>query len=331
MKYKNSRHWQYIVILSLIIFSGCLALILSNTETIRDWYVLATYQPPRGIASLAKEDTMTSYAKQLFYVNKPQLQSKNMFAMDCPNGAEQDNVIGCYHSGDRGIYLLNITDSQLNGIIPVTAAYEMLHAGYARLSLTTRSLLDKQMWSFYVRHVSNPAIKKQMAAYMATEPGAQYDELYSVLATEVANLPTNIANQYKPYFASRIKIVDMYNNYQQAFTSRQQTITNDNRLLLQIKSRITSDENTLNQMQATIKTESTTLSSDQVSGNINAYDIEVLGYNHLVIVYNATLAKTKIYIYQYNQLVDSVNSLVLEEQQLIKAISSTPITSMKQK
>ena len=50
------------------------------------------------MANLAAETTMTSYAKELFYINHPQLESKGQFNTKCPN-----------NGGDTTICLVVIT------------------------------------------------------------------------------------------------------------------------------------------------------------------------------------------------------------------------------
>lgn len=321
---QKPKKWQLVLLAILILLLAACSWTLANARTVRDWYILATYTPPKAISDLAKTDTMTSYAKKLFYVNEPQLENKQQFAAQCPNGAEQTYVIGCYHSGDNGIYLLNIHNTQLNGIIPVTAAYEMLHAGYARLSSGDKSKLDKQMWSFYKKNITSAEIKQQMAAYAKTEPGEQYDELYSVLATEVMNLPVTLENHYRLYFTNRKYIVQMYINYQSAFTNRQKAIAADDAQLAVLKSQISSNEAELTNIKASIDSEQSILTASKNSGNINAYNNGVPNYNDLVDQYNSIVNQTKSEIDEYNVLVTKRNSLAFAEQQLVQALNASP-------
>ena len=307
----------------LVVLSG-IYWAMTNTQKIRDWYILQTYHPPAAIVSLVNIDQMTNYAKNLFYVNRPNLASKSVFAAQCPKGAYQTYVIGCYHSGDNGIYLLDVKNPSLDGIIPVTAAYEMLHAGYARLTSAARSSIDNQMWNFYLHNVNNSEIKQQMAAYAVSEPGARYDELYSVLATEVDNLPTTLNNDYRLYFKDRASIVVMYNKYQASFISRQSAIASDASELNSLKTQIDNNEAVISSELNSIKTQSATLDGQKSSGDIAAYNLGVPGYNLLVNNYDVLVNTTRSEITNYNQIVNQLNSLVLEEQQLIKSINTAP-------
>lgn len=325
--YRRPAKWQLLLlgILAMLIILCLWA--VTHTVQIRDWYILSTYHPPAVVKQLANEDTMTSYAKMLFYVNEPNLANKTVFASNCPNGTDETYVIGCYHSGDHGIYLLNVTDPRLNGIVPVTAAYEMLHAGYARLSDSERATIDKEMWSFYLAHVTSSEIKQQMASYAVTEPGAKYDELYSVLATEVAKLPPALSNHYKLYFTDRSKIVAMYQSYQAAFNIRQTLIQKDTSQLSALKKTITANEATLNSMEATINSRQVTLNQLSASGNISAYNAAVGQYNLYVDRYNSLLETTRGQITYYNQLVANLNSQVLIEQQLTSDLNTSKLPS----
>ena len=297
---------------------------LFNLTTVRDWYILANYHPPQIIQQIATEDGMTAYARKLFYVNKPQIQSKSLFATNCTSSDVSAHVIGCYHDGDNGIFLLNVTDPRLNGIIEVTAAYEMLHAGYARLNSAERDQLDKLMWQYYTAADISNEIKQQMASYAISEPGARYDELYSVLGTEVGTLPTALENHFKIYFNDRAAIVARYNGYQVAFTSREAAIAAYTAQLTSLKAQITANENQLNTLLNNINSEQQTLNTERASGNIAAYNSGVDGYNALVNQYNQLVVSVRSEIVQYNQIVNASNALAIEDQQLVEAITSTP-------
>lgn len=322
---RNSYKFKFYVLLAI-----CIAVVIGtimgliNFQKIRDWYILSSYKPPTIIQSLAREDTMTIYAKNLFYVNEPKLESKYSFAKNCPNSSSDAYVIGCYHSGDQGIFILNVQDRQLNGIVPVTAAYEMLHSAYARLNSLSKSKLKNEMWAFYRTHVNSPQIKQQMASYAATEPGAQSDELFSVLGTEVPNLSSYLVNQYKAYFTNRMKIVSMYEDYQAAFTTRLAQIKKDDIKLSTLKGQIKNIDNQINNLLISINSESQLLNNERAKGDYTAYNSGVSAYNNLVNQYNSLVNTVKIDINDYNGVVSNRNSLVLEEQQLVKAITSTP-------
>ncbi len=322
----ESKYGHIVIIVFLVLIAGASVWSFFNFTTIRDWYILLNYNPPSTIQALASYDTMTPYATKLFYVNKPLIESKTAFAIQCPGSSDSTHVIGCYHSGDNGIYLLNVTDSRLNGIIQVTAAYEMLHAGYARLSSSTKTKIDNAMWQYYSSANISSAIKQQMASYAISEPGAKYDELYSVLGTEVGPIPSYLENHYKIYFSNRAKIVAAYNGYQSAFNDRQQEIASIKAQLAVLKDQINALESSLSTLQSQLNSQQLTLNNDRFSNNFYAYNSAVNSYNATVNQYNSLVNSTKSDISQYNNLVDTANAIAIEEQQLVSAISATPTT-----
>ena len=120
---------SYLFTLSIL---AAAVLAWSQRQAIYDWYQLRGYQPSNAVVKLATDTTMDDYARKVFYVNHPDIENKSEFSKNCPQ-AEQTIVLGCY-VGNQGIYILNVKESQLNGVEQVTAAHELLDAMYGRLN-----------------------------------------------------------------------------------------------------------------------------------------------------------------------------------------------------
>ncbi|HEX5447995.1 MAG TPA: hypothetical protein VFW90_02225 [Candidatus Saccharimonadales bacterium] len=59
-------------------------LIYSNAQSLSDWWRLRGYDPPPAVSKLSKQDTMTDYARRIFYVNHPQLEANaSQIRTDC--------------------------------------------------------------------------------------------------------------------------------------------------------------------------------------------------------------------------------------------------------
>ena len=126
------------VVVMGVILLGFPVLVYFNAQNLVDWWKLRGYTPPASVSALASEDTMTKYATHVFYVNHPQIVSDTAtFRQDCSEN-EQTIVLGCYHPEQEGIFVYNVSDPRLSGVQQVTAAHEMLHAVYARLSTKDR-------------------------------------------------------------------------------------------------------------------------------------------------------------------------------------------------
>lgn len=291
-------------------------------RAILDWVSLRNYHPSATIQSLASETTMDDYARKVFYVNHPQIDDKTTFSQSCPNGSEKTIVLGCYHPGQNGIYLLDVTDQRLNGVEEVTAAHEMLHAAYERLSNQERSYVNGLLMDYYTHDLHDQRIKDTLNAYIQSEPGQLVNEMHSIFGTEVGALPAPLENYYKRYFTDRQKITAYAAQYQSAFTSRQDQIKQYDSQLTNLKSEIASDEDSLNSQATTINSSRSQLDSYRSSGDIAAYNAGVPDFNASIDTYNALASTTRDLITQYNQIVIERNDIALQENQLVQAISS---------
>jgi hypothetical protein len=143
------RQTKIAPLLASIAFVLLVAFAWVKNQAIYDWLHLRNYQPSAAIAQLATDTTMNSATERLFYVYHPELQTKEVFNQSC-SGSEQTIVLGCYVSR-QGIYLYNVTDERLKGVIQVTAAHETLHAAYERLSGSERKKVDAMTANAYAQ------------------------------------------------------------------------------------------------------------------------------------------------------------------------------------
>src|SRR6266576_4217848 len=91
-----------ILMLALLAFP---VLVYFNAQALSDWWQLRGYSPPAMVSGLASQDTMTNYARHVFYVNRPAIESNvNQFRTDC-NESEKTIILGCYHSNQAGIFV----------------------------------------------------------------------------------------------------------------------------------------------------------------------------------------------------------------------------------
>ena len=293
-------------------------------QQLYDDYRLYNYVPPQSISSLALEDTMTPAATRIFYVNKPQLDNKAAFSAVCPNGGgEKTIVLGCYHGGQNGIFLQQITDSRLNGVVQVTAAHEMLHAAYDRLSPDEKKQIDAQLLNYYNNNLQDQRIKDTINSYRKSEPNDVVNEMHSIFGTEVSVLPSSLETYYKRYFVNRAKVTAYASQYQAEFSSRQATIKQDDQQLADLKQKIQSLEASLTAEQATITARQQELLRTRDSGNVSDYNAGVAGYNAMVDNYNMQARNVQAMVSQYNQLVAERNAVAAQIADLSSALSSS--------
>lgn len=322
----RKRRLAYGAIVCAVVLIACGAVaVAAERQNLSDWWHLRGYNAPATVAQLAVQTTMDAYARKVFYVNRPEIESKDNFYRVCPhNGGEKTVVLGCYHSDQRGIYILQVTDSRLNGVEQVTAAHEMLHAAYARLSTKEKSYVDGLLMDYYEHGLHDQRLLNTIAAYKESEPDDVVNEMHSVFGTEVAHLPKPLEDYYRQYFTNRQKVAAYAAQYEGAFTSRQQQVSQDDASLAGIKSQIDGNEAELQTQKQAITDDQSQLDVLKQSGDYSKYNAGVPTYNNKVDAYNALVDETRTLIAQYNQLVAERNNIALEENQLVDDISATP-------
>jgi hypothetical protein len=309
-------------LIGLVIFLLVAGLIYSQRLAIYDYARLYNYQAPQEVINLAVATTMTDKSRHDFYVNRPQIQTKTAFNQSCPNnGGEQTIILGCYIPPQTGIYIYKVSDPQLSGVEEVTAAHEMLHSAYDRLSAKDKNYVDGLLQDYYSK-LQDQRLIDIFAAYKKSEPNDLTNEMHSIFGTEVASLPPALENYYKQYFTDRQKVVAFAARYQGAFTSRKNLIAQYDSQLLSLKDKIDANQAALESQNTALNAQRQSLNSTLASGNTIAYNAQVASFNASVRAYNALITTTKSYINQYNQLVETRNAIAVETQNLAQELNS---------
>ena len=288
-------------------------------QNLIDWWRLRGYQPTPAIAAISEHTTMNDLGRKLFYVHSPALEDKSSFGNLCPSH-ERTIVLGCYIT-HRNIYIFDVTDDRLSGIEEVTAAHEMLHAAYDRLSKSEREHIDN-LTSTVLKTLTDQRIKDTVEAYRQRDASVVPNELHSILGTEVRDLPTELEAYYARYFVDRKKIVEFSEAYEAEFTNRQNAIAEYDQQLSSLKLEIDGLESDLRLQNDALQVEQAQLFALRDS-NPTAYNQAVPGYNQKVQSYNAALANRKALIETYNEIVEKRNQIASEEQDLLDAIDSS--------
>ncbi|HSX18023.1 MAG TPA: hypothetical protein VLE51_01550 [Candidatus Saccharimonadales bacterium] len=302
---------------------GVLLLGLRNFQAVNDWLKLRNYSPPSIIAKLATEDQMTEKAKHIFYVNHPQLVSNTAaFRTDC-TVTEQTIVLGCYHGNQDGIFIYNVQDARLNGVLEVTAAHEMLHGAYDRLNSKDRNSVDQMLNDYYAHDLHDQRILDTIKSYQKTEPNDVVNEMHSVFGTEAGSLPPKLENYYQRYFANRSAVVTFANSYEDEFTSRIAKINVYEQQLNLLKQKIDAEKTGLAAQVSQIEADRRRLESLRSSGQISQYNSSVASFNTEVDAYNKGVSELKSDITQYNNLVVVHNQLATELRSLYSSLDTS--------
>lgn len=295
---------------------------VTQRQQLNDWYVLQTYEPTSQIADLAGATTMTEYGRRLFYLNKPEIMlDKVSFTAKC-NQMEQSIVLGCYISRD-GIYLYKVTDTRLQGVIEVTAAHEMLHVGYERLSTKERDRINALLLSDY-KKLTDKRVIDTIKTYQEKDPNIVLNELHSILPTEVKSLSAELDDYYKKYFIDRSKVTGLSAKYENEFVSREQNIDKYDQDLESKKRQIDSNLNQIDLLASSLSIEKARMDNYRKAGDVVAYNNSVPAYNQMVNQYNALVKTTQVEIDSYNAIVEKRNSLAVDIKSLVDSIDSRP-------
>lgn len=300
---------------------------IAERQAIFDWWRLRDYMPSSRIVEIANTTTMTETGRHLFYVYHPELQDETAFNESC-DFSEQSIVLGCYVSG-RGIYIYDVTDERLQGIQEVTAAHEVLHVAYERLSSKERQRIDSLTLQTF-NQLDDQRIKDTIEAYRKRDPEIVANELHSILATEVRQLPAELEEYYARYFNDRSAIVTLSERYEQAFSERKARAEQLTTQIEAIKQQITDLEQRLRSSRQGLESEFQALESQRSNAEPNSFNARVRAYNAMVQRYNADVQRSYALIDQHNALVAEYNQVVVEEKELIEAIDSRPETIEQQ-
>ena len=286
----------------------------------RDWAILRNYEPPANIQLLAADTAMTDRAQHVFFINRPQVQERDAFNQSCQGAGEQTIILGCYHSPQRGIFVFKVDQPELNGIEQVTAAHEMLHAAYDRLSRNDRRNIDALLTDYYKTQLKDERILRTIELYKKTEPNDLANEMHSIFGTEIASLPPELEAYYSKYFTDRSKVTNFAAQYQQAFTRRQQQIDDYDAQLEQIRQQIVANQAELTRQADSLRADRGRVEASRDQETVDAYNQRVVAYNQLRV-------QTNQLVDQFNAIVEKRNAIATEKTQLQSSIDSAVPTN----
>jgi hypothetical protein len=300
-----------LLVLLFVVLGGTLGA-WTQRQAIYDWARLQNYEPSDSIVQLAFDTTMTNPARRLFYVYHPELDGRETFSQKCTGFGEQTIVLGCYVSR-QGIYLFDINDPRLEGVEQVTAAHELLHAAYERLSLAERTDVDRLTAEAF-RTIDDERIKHTMENYRERDPSVVPNELHSILGTEVRNLPPALEQYYQKYFTNRHAVVAFSEKYESVLTPRRNKAASQELQISGLKHEIDLLEKTLAAESASLKSSRESVDTQE---EVDAYNARVENYNTNIRSFNGMIKR-------HNALIDEYKAVAVEAQELYKALDSRP-------
>lgn len=192
----------------LLLIAACGLGFFFNRGRIADFIAARAFSPSSEIEQVEKSIELTGRGNSVFYASHPVLQNRDDFNESCNSHDATISVLGCYTNGT--IYLYNIQDSELAGVVESTAAHELLHAAWGRMSDSEKSEISNQIKSVYDDEKYHDLLSEDIDIY---EDDELIEELHSRIGTEIADLPEALENHYAKYFKNQDNIVKFYDSY----------------------------------------------------------------------------------------------------------------------
>ena len=220
-----------------------------NFTALSDWFRTIGYEPSAEVVALEDKVALTDEGKHIFLATHPALESNEDFNYHCASYNHDISILGCYSSGQ--IYIYNVESNELSGIKESTAAHELLHAAWDRLSASEQKKLTPLLNQVY--NDNHDALADDLTNYAEAD---QLDELHSRIGTQIANLPEELETHYARYFRDQDAVVRFYTQYQTPFNELRQQLnalsSELESLKQQIDAKTTEYENRLKQLSSDI-------------------------------------------------------------------------------
>ena len=312
---------------AIVAVAGGLAAAYWFGPQLLDEFRAQQYTPSSHISAIEQRVTLTSAGRRIFYATSPEVQDSVQFNGSCHSVERTTAILGCYYR-DR-IYLYNVQNSELDGALDVTAAHELLHAAYARLSTFEQHKVDGLVRAAYQKVKNEPTLKRLMEYYKQAEPGAEINELHSILGTTIANLDSELERYYARYFTNRASIVALNRRYTQVFSELDQQAAS-------LRAKISAEESSLKTETDAYQNELNQLNSDiqsfnqrAVSGDFSSQEFYTTrsALSGRVASLNSQQNQLNTRIAAYNTMIAEYNKLAVRAQQLNQSMNGVSAPS----
>lgn len=327
IKNTGKMGWKIAAVVFAVLVTVFAVIVIINRITVRDFLRGLAYQPTVEVAVIRDKLQLTDWGEFVFNASQPELNERDDFNRNCYSMNEETAVLGCYTN--ENIYVYNIKEQKLDGIRELTAAHELLHAIYARLSQDEKASLEPILRQVYQENID--ILDKDVKQYLQ---GEQLEEIYVRAGTEVKKLPETLEAHYAKVFSDQDAVVSFYEKYISVFRELETKLDNLEKEMAEIKA--TMDEKTasyenraaefsarvnefndcaniagcfdsawefyMQRNQLVMEQESLTVLYDEISDLLDRYNTKVNEYNENVIKSNRLNQ-----IINSNQKVEAIN------------------------
>lgn len=188
----RKRYVIDLVVLLAVLVAGYFA--VKNATAIGDWWFFRNFTASAEVAQLATDAGMSEYGRKLFYRLDPQFVDRQTIQDRCGSDA-----LGC--TVGRNIYILNDFNATQYNRSVVTAAHEMLHVAWSRIS-------DKESLEADLEEQID-LIDDHLYGKFSKFTGEDYwNEAHSYIGSEHPILIRELDEHYDQYFDDRAKVLN---------------------------------------------------------------------------------------------------------------------------
>lgn len=285
------------------------------------------FHAPASIVAIDTRLDLTDRGTDIFYASEPQINTQTDFNKNCGTEERTTAILGCF-SQDR-IYLYDLKNTELDGTLEVTAAHEMLHAAYQRLTILERMRVDEMIKTQYEKIKNDKEITQLMAYYEVSEPGQEINELHSIIGTTVAALDPGFEQYYSQYFNDRSAVVTLNARYNQVFAKLQsETETLEAQLSAaetEITTLMTQYDQDKSQLEADIVTFNANTKAGYFSSEAAFYAARAALLTRIDDL-NARRDEINTKVAAYNEKVEALNKVSTHTSELYKSMNGAEAT-----
>lgn len=183
---------------------------LMERQIPQDWVASWGYAPTEEVAELEEALDLTWRGQLIWAAVNPTLEEAEAFNEYCDSHDAEVSVLGCYAPDEDKIYIYAIQDEELKDANKSTAAHELLHAAWDRLSEGEQKEIAGWLDELYESDQEWFAV--ELESY---EDEEWTEEMYTRAATKRRELPAELEEHYGKYFEDRAQVVQYYENYQE--------------------------------------------------------------------------------------------------------------------
>lgn len=313
------KHKRLYSIITLACFAVLFVAVYSNIQTIKDKVVVATTDISANSQILKRQLELTPKGEFLYEASQTELQKAEEFRNSC-QGLEKNNIVlGCYTR--QRIFVYDIREKKLEGVRQVTAAHELLHAVYERLSSedqeTVNRLLKQQLAS-----LSDKRIKETIALYSNLDEAERMDEIHAILGSELEEVSPPLERHYQKYFTNRSVITNFAKQYQSQFIRLEEQRKAYDKEIAKLKSQIEYLQKSLTEQKQQLDAKKAEIESTEFSST-QSFNAAVETFETLRVSYNASVGRLQQLIKTHNTTVEVRNRLATAEIALAKKLDSS--------